>query len=483
MSATNTFTTDKLSADWRSVGRQPQPAQASGLVSTYMKLLGSVVLGYIFLDKGFAYLGFPPLFIGEIVLVLGLGLLVIGAFNLVFIRSPIFLALFLFFGWCLLTAVPSLMRNPMDALRDSAMWYYSLYALIVAGVLLRLRAIERPLKAYGRIVPYFLIWAPAGYLLASKYSGVLPTMPFSQIPVLLLKPGDMQVHVAGAAVFVALGLHRWLPPRNPRAMMMLDIVCWGGVAASLFLIGTQNRGGMLAIFLALGLSMIFRPNNRLKRFIVPAAVIIVALLLIDPTFSPRGGREVSPRQFVENVTSIFDSEAGLQNTVNWRLKWWTKIVDYTLGGQYFWTGKGYAVNLAVADGFYTGDPNRHPHNAHLNFLARSGVPGVIAWLVLQGTICIVLLRCIKRAESLRLRGQANLFIWLLCYWLAFQVNMSFDVYLEGPQGGIPFWSLVGLIIAMSEMQRIQLAARATYPGANHSGARHAAAPEAISGGV
>ena len=34
--------------------------------------------------------------------------------------------------------------------------------------------------------------------------------------------------------------------------------------------------------------------------------------------------------------------------------------------------------------------------------------------------------------------------WILVYWVAMMVNTSFDPYLEGPQGGIWFWSLFGL---------------------------------------
>jgi hypothetical protein len=37
--------------------------------------------------------------------------------------------------------------------------------------------------------------------------------------------------------------------------------------------------------------------------------------------------------------------------------------------------------------------------------------------------------------------------WIFAYWLAALVNASFDVYLEGPQGGIWFWSVIGLGIA------------------------------------
>ena len=47
---------------------------------------------------------------------------------------------------------------------------------------------------------------------------------------------------------------------------------------------------------------------------------------------------------------------------------------------------------------------------------------------------------------------ARVNLWVLAYWTASIVNMSFDVYLEGPQGGIWFWCLVGYIIALTLTQ-------------------------------
>jgi len=48
---------------------------------------------------------------------------------------------------------------------------------------------------------------------------------------------------------------------------------------------------------------------------------------------------------------------------------------------------------------------------------------------------------------------ARIHLWILGYWCAFLVNGSFDVFLEGPQGGIWFWSLTGLGIAALETSR------------------------------
>jgi hypothetical protein len=44
----------------------------------------------------------------------------------------------------------------------------------------------------------------------------------------------------------------------------------------------------------------------------------------------------------------------------------------------------------------------------------------------------------------------------MCYWLAAFVDMSFDVYLEGPQGGIWFWVIIGFGIAVLRVQKAQI---------------------------
>ena len=41
----------------------------------------------------------------------------------------------------------------------------------------------------------------------------------------------------------------------------------------------------------------------------------------------------------------------------------------------------------------------------------------------------------------------GVFFFLLAYWVAFLINASFDVYLEGPMGGMWFWTVWGVGLA------------------------------------
>ena len=133
---------------------------------------------------------------------------------------------------------------------------------------------------------------------------------------------------------------------------------------------------------------------------------------------------ISLEQLGQNVTSMSGRPAPQDATAIWRLAWWNDIVGYTFRGPYFWTGKGYGVNLADDDGYQvTGDDSlRSPHNGHLNILARSGVPGLAIWAMLNLAWAWGIFRhylAAARPEQRRWRG---LFIFLLGYWLAFTLQ-------------------------------------------------------------
>jgi hypothetical protein len=168
---------------------------------------------------------------------------------------------------------------------------------------------------------------------------------------------------------------------------------------------------------------------------------------IPESVGPRG-RPATLQQMIENLLSIFgsSSDSGLEGSKQFRLAWWGEIVDYTVFGKYFWTGKGFGVNLADADGFQsTVDHSlRSPHNSNMTVLARMGVPGLILWLLLQGLFGIGLLRATLAFRRAGYRHLTLIGGLVFAYWLAMMVDTSFDPYLEGPQGGIWFWTIFGL---------------------------------------
>ena len=155
---------------------------------------------------------------------------------------------------------------------------------------------------------------------------------------------------------------------------------------------------------SLSLCLFAFPRSRTLWRMIMAGVLAMLFLAITATANPGGGSQraiylvrSNRLQCVEFVTN---TNADLDGTKSWRLYWWHDIVDYTFGGEHFWAGKGFGVNLADADGYQTLEDDgvarsRSPHNGHLTVLAclchrigtvdcGSGKPGLMAsWLILR----------------------------------------------------------------------------------------------------
>ncbi|WP_075832062.1 O-antigen ligase family protein [Deinococcus marmoris] len=438
----------------------------AGLVRVWDRLsqfalgfIGVSLIGYAFLGKGYSYIGVPPLFVGE--MALAVGLLALWRVGMVGIRHYrgllALLGVFMFIG--LINTVPYIGLYKIDALRDSVVWLYAAFALIVAGLLLRLGWLERVLTQYARIIPWFLFFAPLSFVIFKLFEKVIPAWPGSDTPLLYPKGGDIGVHLAGVVAFLLLGLHhRFTPPERRRSWH--EWLWWGLILLGI-LATSESRAATLAIVASGAFIVLLRPRSGWGRPVYLVAVLLTLLIATNFKVNLGGQRDISAESLLLNVQSIAgDSGSDVrEGTRTWRLDWWKEIVDYTVYGPYFWTGKGYGINLADSDGFqvYQDHSLRNPHNGHMTFLARSGVPGFLAWVALQLAFGFSLLRAYALARAARNTLWASLNLWLFAYWLAFLVNASFDVYLEGPQGGIWFWCLFGFGLAAMETQRRQFA--------------------------
>jgi hypothetical protein len=441
---------------------------ASRLPNFFLAALGFLLIGYAFLGRGFAYLGFPPVFLGEVILFLGLLAALVGGG----VKRPFgcFLSWLLmgFASWGAIRTIPYLSTYGFDALRDGALWGYSVFALLVASFLPRSGLLSELPERYERWLPWFLFWTPTSIVLVRLAGDVLPLMPGTDVKLLSVKPGDAAVHLAGAAVFLLVGLSQHTR-RPATSLPWRDWFMWVLWLAGFFIVTPLGRSGLLAILAAIIVVLLFRPLSRWVKVIVLASVLAIFFVASDVEIELAGERKLSPQQVFLNIKSVFEdtSRENLDGSKSWRIAWWNHILDYTLYGNYFWIGKGFGINLAADDGFEVGFDRtalRSPHNGHLTILARAGIPGFLLWILLQGGFALALLRAYFRANRLQHEQWAKVFLWILAYWTAFMTNAAFDVFLEGPQGGIWFWSLIGFGIAALQNQP-----RGLYVNAPRSG--------------
>ena len=420
------------------------PAPAGG---RYLGGLGACLLGYALFSRSFAYVGVPPLFVGEVMLAAGMvAALRSGRLGDAFRSWPLRLWAVLVV-WTVVRTVPYLGGEGFDALsapRDAMLVLYGFYAVVVAAIVLadpdRLLAL---IRRYGTFVAVMLALAWLVFVVAKQFEGAIPDLPWVPIPALYAKGGDLMVHMTGIVAALSLGLVRASPLR------------WAAAAFSAGVIMVSNRGGMVAFALGLGLVWLMRPPGAgVGRFTYAFAALLLLGLVVGPVVDARvqgGSRDVSVEQVVENVKSVFgrSGSAALDGTRRWRMLWWGDIVDYTVHGPYFWTGKGFGINLAAADGYQLSEDDglRSPHNGHLTVLARAGVPGAALWALVHLTWFGAVVAAWWRARRADHRRWTAVFAWLAGFWTAAMVNASFDVFLEGPMGAVWVWSMMGLGVA------------------------------------
>jgi len=423
----------------------------------YLAFLAIVLLGYALMGKGFAYLGFPPLYVGEIAFLSGI---------VVFLRTGVSVGALATLPAVLLAALMALVLARtlpffglygFDSLRDSTIVIYGGFAFIVIGLLLedagRINTLLRHYRIMMASVPALFV-----ALLLNKYWG--DDIPRLYGPAIVdLGPSGVGTHLAGMMVFALIGY---------RKVSVAWVLVW---FATLALVGATNRGATLAVVVPIVFAMFMLGRFRLMLTTVGAGLaIFAALLTLESIFGEYSEaresmeRPVSAHQIVENAMSIIgQSGHQAEGTKKWRLNWWDIIINDTIHGPNFWTGRGFGINLADADGFAGPDmvngrtraPTRSPHNAHMTLLARAGIPGLVLWALVLVSWFGMMMRAILTARARGHKQWADLFLFIACYASAIVINATFDVVLEGPMQGVWFWCLFGFGIGSVMIYRAQ----------------------------
>lgn len=390
-----------------------------------------VLLGYALCGRGFSYWGISPLFIGEITLALGLGSLSLNKSFPKLLKIPQTWFLMLFMLWCCINTIPYFPQYGLFAIRDAALWYYCFFALIVGTLL-----VSKPqrflfmIKRYQQFSKIFIIIIPFLWLI-SKFVP-LPKVPGSAVALITLKPADIMVNLSAiTAFYIGSNLLRFQP-----SLFILIFLVNLAVAAT-----NSNRSGLVAFFNAFSIVSFTRSKSS-KIWQIFAVLIFILLLMII----------IKPEIFepvLLKITSIFVDNNERQGSKEYRLEWWTHLVNTTVFGDYFWTGRGFGFNLGAGTGFdpIGGGIVRSPHNGHITVLARAGVPGAVMWLLLHlswaGTILVKHFRSKAKGET----KWAGIFLTLFAYWVAVMTTTTFEVIIEGPTGGIWLWSMYGIGLA------------------------------------
>ena len=440
---------------------ESSPTDASFVGQAWVGMLCVCLAGYAVLGKAWAYLGIAPIYVGEVVLVCGVvGALLAGKWRGMY-DVPAVQLLVALAAWGVLRTVPFLSIYGADALRDAAVWGYGAYAVVVFAYLAAApQLLPLMLRRYRQFIPILLCGVSIVVPLAQFVQPGWRWWPASDQPI---KGADVLVQLAGV---VAFSSSQRGSPISWAWLVLLTL--------NVAFIGLMDRSGLVSFLAVLCVCFVLSPRSRtVPRIAVLTVVAIAALWLSGIRIELQGGggktRELSFDFLIASMRSVTSDvgDTGLDSTKEWRLDWWHEIVDYTVRGRFFWTGKGFGVNLADDDGFQVSEEHalRTPHSVHMTFLARAGVPGVVLWFATQAAFAAAIWRSHLHARRRRDERWAGIFLFLGAFWLAFLINGSFDVFIEGPVGGIWFWTVFGVGLAAARIYRL-------CPQILHSDERH-----------
>jgi hypothetical protein len=396
----------------------------------YLNFYFFVMACYVFFNKGVAYS-----YMVELLWLLGLILIFLSRRSYEFIWD-LRAKLLTFFLLVSIIYIPIGLRGYplLDVIRDSFVFQYGWFVFIVFLFKEQQSLVWNKIIAIYSWFPFFGL---LNFFLQNFVENFDRFKPFGNISFVLYKYGDMGVHL----LISSLVLLVFQQKRSVRFQAVMAVL----ILFNLLILTAYSRSGMLAYVLGVLVYIVLSNEayikTRVKQYAkyLPLLLMIVvpiyASIKVQENFQ---GRKVGIEQVTQNLGSFagLSNNSNLENNKLWRLVWWASILDYSFSPSYFFQGKGIGMSLSETDeAIAEADEVRSPHNFHLTVMARFGVPIFCLWFYW-------LFLLYKPMFKRQLDSKTLLISTVL---LAFIVNASFDVFLEGPMGAFPFWTWVGLL--------------------------------------
>ena len=410
----------------------------------YLRAYLLVMTLYVFLNKGVAYI-----YLVEALWLFGILLLLMDRKKVELIwNKTTKLILFFIAISCIYILIGFAKYDMIDLIRDSFIFQYGWFVFIL---FLFKDKLEQVWESLFFIYKWFPFVALLNFILQYFVPFFETLAPFGGIPILLYKNGDMGVQLLISTLLLLYTFEK--KPLKWRVLLSLVI------ALDFLILASYSRSGIVSFLVSMLCFIYFNKDIQLQSRVrlllkyLPIILLIVTPIYINIKVTENfQGRSVGFEQIKNNFSSIVGgtTDATSEDNVVWRLVWWAKILDYSFSAPNFFIGKGLGMSLATDDDIITLDENlRSPHNFHLNIMARFGVLLFLIWTY----FLVQVLRPLFKKELIGKR------LLIGCILLAFLINASFDVFLEGPMGAFPFWTWVGLYLLSEEDVLVQSVAK------------------------
>lgn len=401
----------------------------------YLQLFVFIYFLYVIFNKGVSYS-----YLTELILIIGIILTLSvnkSKFAIPLDTNYAFLLFFLFVG--LIYFIYGLYSFKIKGVIQD-----SLFFLYISNVFILTTFSEYYKKLLGFVFNIYK-WVPIigiSNFVLQNYSALFEQFSlFGGLPLMLYKYGDLGVNLVISTILFLEGKYH-----ISKTMSLFFIIL---TIINLLLVLTYSRSGFIAYTITLFVYYIFSKSEiklnfrRNLKYILFSFLFAIPLYLSFEVKQNFQGRSTGLNQIISNVNSLISnsSEFKFNNTLNnnilWRLAWWSNIINNTIEEKMIFSGIGSGADLIKNSGVIVEDEKlRAPHSIHLNLLARYGFVFFLVW------ICWIFFT-LRPLFLNKLNGDQYL---IALFILAFLINASFDVYLEGPMGSFPFWTLVGLFL-------------------------------------
>ena len=413
----------------------------------YLQLFIYVFLLYIIFNKGVSYT-----FLTEFIVIIGI-LLTINLnknkFVIYFDNNYAILLFLLIVGF--LYFIYGIYNYKINGVIQD-----SLFFLYISNVFILLTFTEyydTLIKLLFNIYKWVPVIGIVNFILQNYSSFFENYSAFGGLPLMLYKYGDLGVNLAISTLLFLENKYSL----NKTTSFLFALL----IIINLLIVLTYSRSGFIAYAITLFCYYIFSNNIKkgfLKKNIKFVFFTLIIAIPLYTTFEVKEnfqGRTTGLNQIINNINSFISSSSEfkfnntLNNNIIWRFAWWSNIIENSINEKMILIGVGSGADLIKDAGVLVEDTNlRAPHSIHFNILARYGILFFFVWIA---WIFLTL-----RPLFLKKLDGDNFLLTL--FLLAFLINASFDVYLEGPMGGLPFWVWVGLLL-MKKNKKILLIAK------------------------
>jgi len=380
------------------------------------------------------------------------GVLILFAFKFIFeggfdrriLRHPVSVAIGIYFAWMFITTLTSSM--PLVSLKHmlSQLWFIVPFYFLGTQLFRNQDNIRKFIWVYaipliGVILYTIVRHQQHGWTQKSAHWVMFPFY------------NDHTAYAAVIALFIPVILALIFEKRNTGWIRICSFLCFGFLALAMIL--SYTRAAWLSLVIAFAFFIIYRFRVGIKNIVIISGALLALFFTFrtDIMMKLEKNRQDSATDFNKHLQSISNISTDASNLE--RINRWNSAMRMFREKPFFGWGPGtYQFNYApfqkssemtiISTNAGTGG------NAHSEFigpLAESGVPGMLAMILI---VAMVLYRGSVLINRTKSRSVRILAMGILLGLITYFIHGTLNNFLDTDKLAVPFWSFIAMLVAL-----------------------------------